>query len=192
MYRNIPNALSISRIFIALPIILLFSHLNPYTYLAALALLIVAISTDALDGYFARRWNLVSETGFVLDAMGDRAIQLALILVFLVRYSFSPLFVWLLVFRDIAIYAVRVLSKGWLVKSREMRPVFLFHTTCLRIWLGFFMLREGFHIFTGSDPLNTFTFDAVQMTLLIITIMVSYYGLIRSFSWLVDQDHEAA
>jgi len=129
-----------------------------------------------IDGYFAPRWGTVSDRGYVLDTMGDRAVHLALVLVFLVRYAFHPLFVWLLLFRDIGIYAVRVLSKDWLQKSRKMRPVFLFHTTCLRVWLGLFLVRDGFRVFLKSDVLDTFAFEAVQLSLLCVTIIVSYYG----------------
>jgi phosphatidylglycerophosphate synthase len=146
--------------------------------------------TDALDGYLARRWGTTSELGYVLDTMGDRAVHLALILVFLVRYSFHPLFVWLLIFRDIGIYAVRVLSKEWLRKSRQMRRISLLNAMSLRVWLGLFLVRDGFRVFRHSDTLNTYGFKATQMTLLCITIVMSYYGLFRSFSWLIDREHE--
>ncbi|HJQ71457.1 MAG TPA: CDP-alcohol phosphatidyltransferase family protein [Blastocatellia bacterium] len=190
MYKQIPNALSVSRIVLAILIILASTRLEIRMYIATVFMLILAVFTDALDGYLARRWGVASKVGYVLDTMGDRAIHLALVLVFLVRYSFHPLFVWLLIFRDIGIYAVRVLCKEWLRESRQMRPVFLFHTTTLRIWLGLFMVRDGLIVFTGSDELDTLFFEAMQMTLLGITIAVSYYGLFRSFSWLIDRDHE--
>ncbi|HKR02259.1 MAG TPA: CDP-alcohol phosphatidyltransferase family protein [Pyrinomonadaceae bacterium] len=189
MYEKIPNALSVSRIILAILVILISAHLEPLNYIVTISILALAMVTDALDGYLARRWGTTSDLGYVLDTMGDRAIHLALVLVFLVRYSFHPLFVWLLLFRDIGIYAVRVLTKDWLDKSRQMRPVFLFHTTCLRIWLGSFLIRDGFRVFMRSDVLNTFAFEAAQITLLCITIVVSYYGLFHSFSWLVDRDH---
>lgn len=190
MYLQIPNALSVSRILVAVLVVLASAHLELRTYIATVCMLVIAMVTDALDGYLARRWGTTSELGYVLDTMGDRAIHLALVLVFLVRYSFHPLFVWLLIFRDVGIYAVRVLSKEWLQKSRQMRGISLFHAMSLRIWLGLFLLRDGFRVFTHSDPLNTFVFEATQMALLSMTIVVSYYGLFRSFGWLIDRDHE--
>jgi phosphatidylglycerophosphate synthase len=191
VHAKIPHALSVSRIALAALIVLASTHLNVRTFVATIFMLVLAMATDALDGYLARRWGTTSELGYVLDTMGDRAIHLALVLVFLVRYSFHPVFVWLLIFRDIAIYAVRVMSKDWLRKSREMRPVFLFHTTCLRIWLGLFIVRDGVQVFTRSDRLDTFSFQLMQMILLGVTLIVSYYGLLRSFSWLIDREHEA-
>jgi phosphatidylglycerophosphate synthase len=190
MYMQIPNALSVSRIVLAVLVILASTHLGIRTYVATVCMFVLAMVTDALDGYLARRWGITGERGYVMDAMGDRAFHLALILVFLVRYSFHPLFVWLLIFRDIGIYAVRVLSKEWLHKSRQLRWISLFHAMSLRIWLGLFILRDGFRVFKGSDILNTFVFEAAQMMILCTTLVVSYYGLFRSFSWLVDSDHK--
>ncbi|MDQ3820400.1 MAG: hypothetical protein M3362_22340, partial [Acidobacteriota bacterium] len=135
-------------------------------------------------------WGAASEVGYVLDTMGDRAIHLALVLVFLVRYSFHPIFVWLLIFRDIGIYAVRVLSKEWLRKSRQMRRLSLLYAMSLRVWLGLFIVRDGFRVFWHFDILNTYSFEVTQMTLLCFTLVMSYYSLFRSFSWLIDREHE--
>lgn len=190
MYRIIPYALSLSRIPLAILIILLSDQLNIRRYVAIVCMFVVAMVTDGLDGYLARRWGTYSQVGYVLDGMGDRAIHLALMLVFLLRYSFHPVFIWLIIFRDLAICGVQLVSKDWSAKTRRMRPLFLFHATTLRIWLGSFLVRDGFCVFTGADPLNTFWFHAIQMTLIIVTILVAYYGLVRSFGWLIDQEFD--
>lgn len=190
MRRSIPNALSVSRIILAVLVIVLSFRLDGVTYIATLGMLIVAAITDGLDGYFARRWHVTSELGYVLDMMGDRAIQLALILVFLVRYSFHPLLAWLLIFRDLGIYAVRLLADDWFVRTKRMRPLFLVHTTTLRLWLGLFVLRDGVRVFTHADRLEGWVFDTVQFALLALTLMLSYYGLFRSACWLIEKDHE--
>ncbi|MBZ5504780.1 MAG: CDP-alcohol phosphatidyltransferase family protein [Acidobacteriia bacterium] len=191
MRAQIPNALSVSRVFFGLVIVLLSRHLGVHAYVATVSILIVAMGSDALDGYFARRWELTSEIGYVLDAVGDRALHLAMLLVLLVRYRVHPVFVWLLVFRDVGIYAVRILSKDWLQRSRELRWISLFHATNIRLWFGLFVLREGFKVYTHSDLLGTPTFDVIQLTILWFTITLSYYGLFRSFGWLTNRDHRA-
>jgi hypothetical protein len=112
-------------------------------------------------------------------------------LVFLLRYSFHPVLTWLIVFRDLSICSVQMLSKEWRAKTSRMRPIFLFHATTLRFWLGMFLLRDGFRVFTGSDRLNTGWFQATQMALISVTILVAYYGLIRSFGWLIDEQRAA-
>jgi len=190
MRARIPNALSISRIACAIAVLIISGRLTRATYTATVCLLVVAMITDILDGRLARRWRVTSELGYVLDAMGDRAIHLALLLVFLTRYGFHPVLIWLLIFRDIGIYAVRVLSKDWLKKSLQLRWISVFHAICLRIWLALFVLRDGVRVFTGRDSLHTVAFEVIQWTLLCTTIIVSYYGLYRSFGWLIDREHD--
>ena len=148
-----------------------------------------AMATDALDGYLARRWNTTSEIGYVLDAMGDRALHLALVLIILVRYNFHPIIVWLLIFRDIGIYAVRVLTPTWLAQSRQLRWISVLHATNVRIWLAMFLIRDGVRIFTARDLLDTFVFEFTQTLLISSTIVFAYCGLFRSFRWLVEIDH---
>ena len=189
MREYLPNVLSVSRVVLAILVLLLSGRLTEITYLLTVSMATLAMITDALDGYLARRWESTSALGYVLDAMGDRAIHLSLMLVFLVRYEFNPIIVWLLVFRDVGIYAVRVLSKDWLSKSRKLRWISIFHATSLRVWLGLFIVRDGFRVFGHAGVLDERAFEAIQWTILCITIPVSYYGLLRSFSWLIDHDH---
>lgn len=192
VYRAIPYALSLSRIPLAVTIILLSGQLELRRYVVILCIFVIAMASDGLDGYLARRWGTYSELGYALDSMGDRAIHLALMLVFLVRYSFHPVFIWLIVFRDLSICSVQMLSREWRSKTARMRPLFLFHATTLRIWLGLFLLRDGFRVFAGSDKLDTPWFDAIQMTTIGMTILVAYYGLVRSFTWLASTPSDAA
>lgn len=191
VYRIIPYALSVSRIPLAAMLVFLSAQLELRQYIAVVCIFLFAMLSDGLDGYLARRWGTYSELGYALDSMGDRAIHLALMLVFLVRYSFHPIFIWLIVFRDLSICSVQMLSKEWRSKTARMRPLFLFHATTLRIWLGLFLLRDGIRVFTGDDQLNTSWFAAIQLTTITITILVAYYGLIRSFAWLAStsSDH---
>ena len=86
---NIPNALSILRI--------LLTPLFAALYLrgqigAAVAVLLLCALTDVLDGYIARRFNMVTELGKALDPVADKLIQAAMMLCAAAR---TPL-VWLL------------------------------------------------------------------------------------------------
>jgi phosphatidylglycerophosphate synthase len=188
---RIPNAISCSRIVLGLIILILATHLNRTTFVLIVGLATLAMVSDAVDGFLARRWNVASTTGYVLDTMGDRSIHLALILIVLVRYSFNPVYVWLLIFRDISIYAVRVLTPDWVRQSRQLRWLSVMHATILRAWLGIYLLREGIRIFLLRDVMDTWAFELLQTSLICSTIVLSYYGLCRSFSWLIDIDHQS-
>jgi len=81
LYRHFPNALTITRLFLAA---IFFIVLNIYRYSVgpawalwgAIVLFILAAVTDALDGYLARQWKVESTFGRILDPFGDKILVL--------------------------------------------------------------------------------------------------------------------
>jgi len=69
-----PNQITAFRVLIAFLAVGLFDR-AAWANLAALALVIVAIALDAVDGYVARRRNLSTPLGAQLDIVGDRVIE---------------------------------------------------------------------------------------------------------------------
>ena len=67
MIRQIPNLLTLSRIFILLPLAFLLNA--PWAFLAVL---VYGITTDFLDGKLARRLEAVSFSGSLLDPVADK------------------------------------------------------------------------------------------------------------------------
>jgi CDP-diacylglycerol--glycerol-3-phosphate 3-phosphatidyltransferase len=114
---TIPNILSVSRI-VLLPIVLLllFKRQN----VAAVGVMAVSWSTDALDGYLARKLNQVSNLGRVLDHLVDK-VWVGSVLVTLVFLRNLPLFLAAaVVLRDLLILAgsgVIMKAKGLFVQS---------------------------------------------------------------------------
>ncbi|MCM2272494.1 MAG: CDP-alcohol phosphatidyltransferase family protein [candidate division Zixibacteria bacterium] len=90
----IPNLLSLSRVALT-PLIGYFLWRNDSVSTAiCLALLVVAGITDALDGYYARKLNLRSDLGLILDPLADK-IFAAVLLIELIIFRDFP--VWLAV-----------------------------------------------------------------------------------------------
>ena len=71
---NLPNKLSCLRL-ILIPVFTALFYLPalPYNYLFALAVFAIASATDFLDGYIARKHNLVTNLGKFLDPIADIA-----------------------------------------------------------------------------------------------------------------------
>ena len=74
---NLPNAITVVRILLA-PVFFWMlladgGQDGPLRYGAAI-LFIVAIGTDGIDGYIARRYNLVTELGKLLDPIADKVL----------------------------------------------------------------------------------------------------------------------
>ncbi|MEX0886198.1 MAG: CDP-alcohol phosphatidyltransferase family protein [Phycisphaeraceae bacterium] len=80
MYRQIPNQLTLLRLVLAA---VFFVVLNQYRYAGgssesllpvAIGIFILAAVTDALDGYLARRWQVESTFGRIMDPFCDKVL----------------------------------------------------------------------------------------------------------------------
>ena len=111
---NIPNLLTIARIFLVPVVIWLIIRGEN---LAAFWVFVLAGATDAVDGYLARRWDQRSELGAYLDALADKML---LVSIYVALSAVDGIPVWLtiaVVSRDIMIIGAVILS--WLLD----RPV---------------------------------------------------------------------
>src|ERR1700682_481372 len=69
-----PNKVTVLRIAVGFSAVSVFGR-GPWANFAAIALTVVAIALDALDGHLARRKNLATPEGAQLDILGDRMIE---------------------------------------------------------------------------------------------------------------------
>ena len=65
----------------------------------------------------------------------------------------------------------------------------LLHATAVRVWLSMFLLRDGIRVYVKRDLLDTVLFEAVQLGIITLSIVFSYYALAKSFDWIIDQEH---
>jgi len=82
MQFNVPNCLTVFRV-VAIPLIIIayYSGLDYRHWIAGILFALAGIS-DALDGYFARKWNQTSKLGAFLDPVADKLlVSVMLILV---------------------------------------------------------------------------------------------------------------
>tara|TARA_B100000989_G_scaffold229542_1_gene176428 strand:+ start:114 stop:650 length:537 start_codon:yes stop_codon:yes gene_type:complete len=117
----IPNFLSAFRMLSFLPVIFLFS--SEY-YLTSFFLFTAAAWSDFLDGFLARRYNLTSNLGSLLDLLADK-ILVSSILIFLVFYTgnmFLLILTILIVVREISISSLRLLLVSNGVEFSNITP----------------------------------------------------------------------
>ena len=158
---NIPNILSISRLFLVFPLILFLEINKPfYVFL----LIILGGLTDYLDGLFARRLNLKTRLGAILDPLCDKVFYLVP-LVFLCKNNLIPFWsLSLILFRELIISSLRQTTDDGLHASKlgKYKTVlffisliffFLFLSLKMEIinnlglvfyWLGFFLTFKTF------------------------------------------------
>jgi cardiolipin synthase len=78
--KNIPNILTIFRLLLAPVFVLVFFSEISNAHALALLVYIVASLTDFLDGYIARKYNLITEIGKVLDPFADKVMLITVLI----------------------------------------------------------------------------------------------------------------
>ena len=103
----IPNLLSIFRMTAFLPVIILFSF---EYYITSFFLFTAAAWSDFLDGFLARRYNITSNLGSLLDLLADKVL-VSSILIFLVFFTgnvYLLILTILIILREILISSLRL------------------------------------------------------------------------------------
>ena len=114
MNKNVPNIITLSRVFLT-PIMIVFFMLpiaNGIGKFIAFAIYVIGSLTDAVDGHIARKYNLVSNIGKMLDSIADKFIQTSAIILILAMTDILPEWVsvtmlLIMILRDIYINAIR-------------------------------------------------------------------------------------
>jgi cardiolipin synthase len=85
---SIPNLLSLFRLFLIPVYLSLYLRADsPGAYTAAAVVLALSCLTDLLDGKIARRFNMVTNLGKVLDPLADKLTQLVMIICLSLRHK---------------------------------------------------------------------------------------------------------
>jgi cardiolipin synthase len=97
---TISNLFSFLRIFLVIPI---FYYLSIYENILALIIIIVAVVTDWLDGYFARKFNQITQLGKVLDPLADKICTLGGFIALTLYQQFPLWLTVVIIVRDITL-----------------------------------------------------------------------------------------
>ena len=111
--KHLPNQLTIGRI-AAVPLILVLYPLDFFALnIICGFLFLIAALTDYLDGWLARRYNVITNVGALLDPIADKMLVVAGLIVLVHANSDRTFFPWLagtLLCRDIGISALRLIA----------------------------------------------------------------------------------
>ena len=105
---NLPNILTVGRILITPLFIILLFYDHPYAKSWALFIFVTAMLTDIFDGYYARKYNLVTDYGRFLDPLADKVMVLSALISFAVMNVIPFWMVSLIIFRDVFVTGLRM------------------------------------------------------------------------------------
>ena len=118
---NVPNTLSLIRVFLA-PLVLLFLSLRidkpifaefpelSWGDVLAAVVFIVASITDAFDGYIARKYKLVTTLGKFIDPLADKVLVIAAMLALIELDRLPAWIVMVIITREFIVTGLRLVA----------------------------------------------------------------------------------
>jgi CDP-diacylglycerol--glycerol-3-phosphate 3-phosphatidyltransferase len=145
---NLPNAITVLRIGILPVLFLVLLEPGEALSLVIAILFILAALTDLLDGYVARRYNIVTRMGKLLDPIADKIIMSAA-MVLLIPIGRIPAWVMaLMVMRDFAVDGLRSMAaaEGHVIEASDLGK---YKTFCQIIAVSALIIHYPIY---GIDP----------------------------------------
>lgn len=108
---TVPNILTVFRIFLTPFFIFFLFNDSDLSGTYALIIFVVASITDAYDGHYARKYNVVSESGKFLDPLADKILVSSAFISFAILKIIDFWMVFLIIFRDVFVTLLRMRMK---------------------------------------------------------------------------------
>lgn len=175
---NIPNTLTVLRMILIIPFMCLYlkGHVR-----SAVAVLIIAGLTDALDGFVARHFNQFTELGQMLDPISDKLTQGAVAISLAIRHPVLLPFLMIFIVKE----AIMLTAGGVLLKKGK-RP-------CAAKWYGKLATVLFYITFVTILVMDLFGFyhQTTAIIMLVITAAFMIFALVmyaREFFRILQSD----
>ncbi len=170
---NLPNLLTLFRILLVPVLLLVYFSEFSYADQVTCIIFIIASVTDALDGYVARKYHLVTNFGKICDPLADKLLVLSLLIALTVKNVLPLWIVIVILARELTITSLRAVAagEGIIVAASSLGKI----KTIFQM-LGIIMLL--FHV-----PLAmVFIYTAVVLT--IVSAIEYILHLNKDISWM--------
>jgi len=188
---NLPNKITMSRIFLTIIIIIIllfpFESAGIYLpklfvneslvvevkYLIAGVLFIIASVTDFIDGHIARKYNLITDFGKLIDAIADKILVNSVLIILSAQGFIHPIIPVVVILRDSIVNSIKMLaaSKGKVVAAIKSGKI---KTACLMTGIALTLFY--------NLPFEVWNISVAEVLLLIATVLsvtsgIQYYTL---------------
>lgn len=157
--------------------------------LIALGLFIIASLTDLADGYYARKYGIVTGFGKFMDPLADKILVSSALIAFISLKYVSPLPVMLIIGREFAVTGLRllaayrgvVISPSWWAKVKTFLQMGI-----VGLMLAFINLISTIEYFNNSIPSflmfdYQFYFNLLTWITAIVTVLTGIDYIIKYF-----------
>ena len=192
---NLPNKITMSRIILSIIIIIIM--LFPFEaagfdipklfvnetlvieskYLIVGVLFVIASLTDFVDGHIARKYNLVTDFGKMIDAIADKVLVNTVLIILAASGFISPIIPVVIIFRDTVVDSIKMIagSKGNVVAASKAGKL---KTACMMVGITLtFFYNLPFELW------NIKVSDVLLIIACILSIVsaIEYYNVNKKF-----------
>ena len=189
---NLPNLLTLSRIFLSPVFLALFMIEGPISRLIASIVFIIAALTDLFDGYLARRMGTMTNFGKFMDPLADKILVSTAFISFANLGYAAPWMVATIIIREFFIIGLRSVAayKGmvitpsvaaqWKTASQMTVLSMILVFINLKTWL----IPAGYNWAMFTSPMTKTVFDVMIFITVVLTVGTGLDYLLKSGSLL--------
>ncbi len=189
MKINVPNALVILRLLLV-PVIVILLLVNAgditvgsfqlyITDLVAGVLFIFASITDFVDGWWARKYNQITDFGKLFDPLADKILVNSVLIIFGARGILPIIFVIIFICRDILVDGLRMMMAS--------RNIVLAADKWGKLKTIFQMVGLSLLFFVHVEPVGFFDWTTWEAVVLIIPMMIALtFSIISGINYYVS------
>ncbi len=181
-YLTLPNQLTALRILLVPVFVVLQVQVDPYLKLLGVVVFAFASLTDFYDGYYARKYGVITRLGAFLDPLADKLLITAAFLLYVWMGFLGLWMVVLVIIRDVVITALRVYAEFKdrpVVTSMEAKYKTLVQNIFVYLIMVLILLKES--AFSGKElslMVKTFLDSGfINYVMLAVTVFTVYTGI---------------
>ena len=190
---TIPNSLTLFRCLTALLLPLIVIYGGEIGAIVATPLLILAGMTDYLDGFYARKYKVISNFGKILDPIADKLLVIGIMFalasehMFEYNYAFIPALI--IVLREILISGIRESVSSYKI-SLEVNLLSKWKTTIQLITCGSFLVWRTNSFTYNLDALGIISYTFLWIAA-IITLITGIQYIIKLILFFKNNENES-
>ncbi len=178
---NWPNILTIGRFFLTLGFIYFMKAQGGFYYVLAIVCFALAVLSDFLDGYFARKFKLFTDFGKIMDPIADKFLILSAFFIFM-QCGFIPPWMFYVIFAREGLVTVSRLSlmykgkvlaaeqEGKLKTIFQMTAIILILIQPLLVWAPNFIFGVPLTFWPALIKFSTLLIPMVMAAAVLLTL----------------------
>ncbi len=178
-FFSIPNILTYIRILLVPVFVIVYINAQGITgHVWSIIIVAVSALTDIIDGMIARKFNMITDWGKIIDPIADKSMQFAMLFCVVVRYHWVAL---LLVIYGIKEIVSLIFSSYLLSKGKHISGAMWCGKICTVILYGVMLALIAIPEIDPHVVTILIGFSAAFMLLAFVVYMDTYFKLYREY-----------